>query len=603
MNAPAPLDLLGQYLPQIPLTQIQPSGSRTQALRRQRFSEQALQELADTFKEHGIAEPLIVRPHPAPKGDIKYEIVAGERRYLAAPKAGLASVPVIVRELSDGAVLRLQLIENLQREDLGPLEEAQGYQELMELDRIKADDVGNLVGKSRAWVYSRINLLKLPEIIKDALQHERIDVSRALLVASVAEPERQARVLRDATERNGVGNPLYSVRQLRTRIVREREVIPLVGAPFPIDDAGLLPKAGACGPCPHRTANCDPESADPNLCTNAACYHDKVRLHGDRRRQEIKAAGGKVLRGEEARRLSPSVKTVYDHVDLDLVCPVDHFSEEEPKPPKNLSFDLLDDWENTDPAMAAWREREEAWQPRTYRALLAGEQFESVLIDDPKTKLLRELVPFKTAQALLKKKGIDLPSHYNRKRQTFRAAGPDSKPEKAPAKKTPAQEAAEKAAAELEDQVAKLSVQRLMQQVRAKHSGQLGLSELARIAVGLSQQLDWQVEIPLWNAFGVTNVPNWNTAEAAVIKLGAKELPRFITAVIVGLGMEGDRSDEKAAETILATLKIDSKKIEAEARAELTPKKTEAAQPLEKKPAKAAAKKAAKKPAKKGGKK
>jgi hypothetical protein len=132
----------------------------------------------------------------------------------------------------------------------------------------------------------------------------------------------------------------------------------------------------------------------------------------------VLAKGGKVLKGEDARLISPSVNTVYGHVDLDLVCEYDDFPEKEPACRRATTTQR-----RGRPAMIAWRGREEAWQPRTYRALLAGEKYDSVLIDDPKTKLLRELVPFKQAQQLLKKKGIDLPSYANRKRQTLPARG------------------------------------------------------------------------------------------------------------------------------------------------------------------------------------
>lgn len=123
-------------------------------------------------------------------------------------------------------------------------------------------------------------------------------------------------------------------------------------------------------------------------------------------------AGGKVLAGDAARKLSPSAKTVYEHVDLDNICIADDFPEPEPTMPKDLDDEA---WEEH-PLMLAWQEREKLWQPRTYRALLEGLKYKPVVIEDPKTKGVRELLPFRDAQQLLKKKGIDLPSYYNRKR-------------------------------------------------------------------------------------------------------------------------------------------------------------------------------------------
>jgi ParB/RepB/Spo0J family partition protein len=418
MNAPTPREVFARVTEGayelIPIGAIAPSETNIQKLRRQRYSMDTLADLRDSIRKLGVQQPIVVRKLAALRRLASYEVVFGERRLRAAGQAGLEHIPAIVRVLTDSEVLEVQLVENLQREDLHPLEEAAGYEELMKIGKLKKEELGEKVGKSRSWVYSRLNLLKLPKQAQDALQTGVIDVSRALLVASIADPERQAEVLARALERTHNNNPTYSVRQLRADVLRNRITFPLVGAPFPTDDALLLPLAGACGPCPFRTGNCDPEAADADVCTNVPCYEQKVEAHGDRRRIAVIAKGGKVLKGEAARLVSPSVHTVYGHVDLDLVCDYDEFPEKEPALPKGV--DRHSEEADRFPAMIAWTAREEAWQPRTYRALLEGEKYDSVLLDDPKTKLLRELVPFGQAQKLLKKKGITLPSHANRHR-------------------------------------------------------------------------------------------------------------------------------------------------------------------------------------------
>lgn len=418
MNARSPAPLAEPEVDLIPVDGIAPSQTQVQQLRRKRFDPAALADLAASLLKSGQLQPVVVRPHP--DGTPQYELVLGERRWLAARLAGLKLVEAKIRALDDAAVLEAQMIENLQREELHPLEEAAGYDEMIRVAGVRKEDVGERLGKSRSWVYARLGLLRLDEPAREALAAGRLDVSRAMVIASVAQPNQRARALELALEAGSNDKPLYSVRELRQKIVEEKLCLPLVGAPFDHADATLLPEMGACGPCPHRSENCDPGALDPNVCTNLACFHLKVKAAGERKRAAILEGGGKVLRGEEARRISPSVKTVYGHVDLDLVCGFDEFPEPEPKIPG----DQPDAYgESTHPDYLAWREREKLWQPRTYRALLAGEKLDTVVIEDPKTKAVRELLPFAAAQKLLKKKGISLPSYANRKRHSFSGGG------------------------------------------------------------------------------------------------------------------------------------------------------------------------------------
>ena len=126
---------------------------------RRDFDETALAELADSIREHGVLQPLLVRPMPGGK----YQIVAGERRWRASRMAGLTEVPVIIRDLDEAAAMEVALIENLQRSDLNPMEEALGYQELMERHGYTQEQVAKRVGKSRPAVANALRLLALPE--------------------------------------------------------------------------------------------------------------------------------------------------------------------------------------------------------------------------------------------------------------------------------------------------------------------------------------------------------------------------------------------------------------------------------------------------------
>ena len=143
------------------------------------FNEQSLGELADSIAQHGVLQPLLVRPLMGGG----YQIVAGERRWRAARMAGLEEVPAVVREMSDSQVMELALIENLQREDLNSLEEAQGYQSLMENYGMTQDDVAKTVGKSRPAVANALRLLNLPPEMQKLVSSGSISAghARALL--------------------------------------------------------------------------------------------------------------------------------------------------------------------------------------------------------------------------------------------------------------------------------------------------------------------------------------------------------------------------------------------------------------------------------------
>ena len=148
---------------------------------RKDFSPDALRELADSIKEQGIVQPLIVRER---NGHL--ELIAGERRWRAAQLLGLTEVPVILRQADDRAVLELALIENLQRENLNPLEEAHGYSQLIEQFQLKQEEVATKVGKSRAVVANALRLLRLPASIQASIRESRLSVGHAKVILGLA---------------------------------------------------------------------------------------------------------------------------------------------------------------------------------------------------------------------------------------------------------------------------------------------------------------------------------------------------------------------------------------------------------------------------------
>ncbi|MDD4808063.1 MULTISPECIES: ParB/RepB/Spo0J family partition protein [Caproicibacterium] len=143
---------------------------------RRKFDEEELAGLAESITQHGILQPLLVRPLPDQSG---YQIVAGERRWRAAHMAGVRQVPVLVRELTDQQVMEMALIENLQRADLNPLEEAEGYQSLMDQYEMTQEEVADSVGKSRPAVANALRLVHLPQQVQELLQQGRLTAGQA----------------------------------------------------------------------------------------------------------------------------------------------------------------------------------------------------------------------------------------------------------------------------------------------------------------------------------------------------------------------------------------------------------------------------------------
>ncbi len=175
----------GELVRRIPLSQIRPSPLQP----RKDFPAEALEDLASSIREQGIVQPLLVRSIQG-----AFELIAGERRWRAAQIAGLAEVPVLVRTASDAEVLELALIENLQRENLNPVEEALGYQELASRFGLTQDDVARKVGKSRTAVANSLRLLRLPETVQRALRDGRLSVGHAKVILGLPDPVQQLAV-------------------------------------------------------------------------------------------------------------------------------------------------------------------------------------------------------------------------------------------------------------------------------------------------------------------------------------------------------------------------------------------------------------------------
>lgn len=153
---------------------------------RKQFDEEALQELSDSIKKYGVLEPLIVT-----KKDNYYEIIAGERRWRAARLAGIKEVPVVIREYTDKEIMEISLIENIQREDLNPIEEAQAYEALISQYNLKQEEVAERVSKSRSTITNSLRLLKLCEDVRQMVMYNMISTGHARALIPIEDPKLQ----------------------------------------------------------------------------------------------------------------------------------------------------------------------------------------------------------------------------------------------------------------------------------------------------------------------------------------------------------------------------------------------------------------------------
>jgi ParB family chromosome partitioning protein len=164
---------------------------------RTRFDEESLDELADSIKQYGIIEPLVVQ-----KKGKRYEIIAGERRFRAARKAGLKEVPVVIREFADADVFVIALLENIQREDLNPIEEAQAYQRLIEELNLKQEDVAKKLSKKRTTITNSMRLLKLANEVKEMLANGLISEGHGKVLLGIDDEKEQLTLAKRIAEEN-----------------------------------------------------------------------------------------------------------------------------------------------------------------------------------------------------------------------------------------------------------------------------------------------------------------------------------------------------------------------------------------------------------------
>jgi ParB family chromosome partitioning protein len=292
---------------QIPLEQIGESKTNP----RSHFDENRLTELADNIKQHGVLQPVLVRPRPNGPADT-YELVVGSRRFRASKLSRRETIPATVRQLTDAQVIEIQLIENLQREDVHELDEASGYAALRDLNPnvYTVEVIAAKVGKSPAYVNGRLQLLRLVDEAKQTFRAGKLTITHAFEIARLQDKDQRRALQECFPEQRSTTAVLkdkkaeaVTVRQLREWI--EREVhLDLSNAPFDPQDAALLPSAGSCAKCPKRTGNNPLLFPEANLkkstCTDRDCYRAKVVALVQIRVKPLEAGGDEVLRVSQA---------------------------------------------------------------------------------------------------------------------------------------------------------------------------------------------------------------------------------------------------------------------------------------------------------------
>lgn len=198
----------------LPLDEIIPNKDQP----RKTFDEESLRELADSILQHGVLQPLLVRPLPGGG----YQLVAGERRYRASRIAGLKEVPVVVKELTDTETMEIAIIENLQREDLNPIEEAEGLQALIDRCGFTQEDVAASIGRSRPAIANSLRLLKLPEDVREMTKEGKLSAGHARALLAFDNPAMMSEAARQTVEKNLTVRDLEHMARQHTSAGRTR---------------------------------------------------------------------------------------------------------------------------------------------------------------------------------------------------------------------------------------------------------------------------------------------------------------------------------------------------------------------------------------------
>lgn len=259
-------------------------------------------DLAEDLKRRGVLQPVLVRPSPVSEG--RYELVFGARRFRATKLARIADIPAMVRTLTDEEVLEIQIVENSKREDIHPMEEADGYRALHETHGWPVEEIAAKVGKAPATVRQRLKMCALVPAAREAFLANRFTAGVALALARIPHADQQASALKDILDRQGDDEDPMTVQDAGW-LVESHYMLVLATAPFDRGDATLVAGVPDCAACPKRTGNqreMFPDlSSKEDLCTDTKCWDGKKDATWSRELAAAKAKGAKVLSAKDAK--------------------------------------------------------------------------------------------------------------------------------------------------------------------------------------------------------------------------------------------------------------------------------------------------------------
>lgn len=327
----------------LPVDAIHPSPTNP----RKSYDVQRLDELAASIVAHGIVQAIKVREHPTLMG--AFMLIVGERRWRAAKIAKLTHIPAVIESLTETQVLEQQIVENTQRVDVDPLDEAGGYQALLDEHGYTMDDLAAKTGRSRAHLYGRLKLLKLAAGPRKALASGKLSASVAELIARIPVAKLQDEACRqclgeedglaktgihhETLDNDGINDTAYETQPLSFRaahaLITRRYSLRLELAKFSPADERLVPSAGACGPCPHLSDN-QPElpgisATIRGLCTNPPCFESKTQAAWKEAADAAEERGLEVVDSKKAEQVfqfdGVTVNAGSPYVDLDTLLP------------------------------------------------------------------------------------------------------------------------------------------------------------------------------------------------------------------------------------------------------------------------------------------
>lgn len=372
MNAPEPAAHEASILVPLDFIAESPTNPRTD------FPVAEMAELADSIRRIGLIQPILLRPWPEKyphqgANPPKFELVAGARRFRATREAGFTSIEAKVKDLFDNEVLEIQIIENLCRQDLHPMDEAHGYEQMIDHHHYTAESLAEKIGKSKGYIYGRLKLTALCHDARKAFREGKLTASTALLVARIPNEKLQIQATREITDPDWQGE-IMSYRAAAKHL-QNRYMLRLADATFSLTDTLLIKEAVSCEHCPKRTGNQPAELFEDvpsvDVCTDPDCFAAKRAAHTQRQIEQAQKAGNKTITGDEAKRVAPYGTGCYitDHTPLDGHCHED---------PEN----------------------------RTYREILGDNTPPPTLIEDVRTGNLIEFVEDTALASALKKAGV-----------------------------------------------------------------------------------------------------------------------------------------------------------------------------------------------------